>query len=231
MVAPQQMPSKPRAGDSNDSNKRVQEEEATISSQSRRRHSKVRWKDEINVDERPISQVNPDSLDTDQLSHSRPSLESIYRTMPSTPLRSYCTPVKEEVQFSLESCRRSSALKKNVAKSGADDPIAFGATGSFSAATASGRNAAAASSFENSLSQSRNKSRAPLLKVYESSVELNTGSQGHKHQSILERAKVFLLGKTSHAPAESLGNYTYVCKASRMMHHSYGMDGNIVDMF
>jgi hypothetical protein len=30
---------------------------------------------------------------------------------------------------------------------------------------------------------------------------------------------------------ELVGNYTYVCTALRMMHHSHGMDTSIIDIF
>jgi hypothetical protein len=69
----------------------------------------------------------------------------------------------------------------------------------------------------------------PSIHVY--ATPLNCDASQLRQKSILGKAKSMFLGENRGTKTKYIDNYTYVCGLSRMLHHSHGMDANIIEMF
>jgi hypothetical protein len=57
------------------------------------------------------------------------------------------------------------------------------------------------------------------------------GEHKSKGQSVVGKLKSLMMLRRSKSTGDLLATYTYICTASRMMHHSHGMDASIIDRF
>ena len=71
-----------------------------------------------------------------------------------------------------------------------------------------------------------------LLEIYTPSIDMEDQEPRRASGSFIKRMKKMLL-RHSHSTSSltSLDTYTYVDQNSRMLHHSHGVDGSIIDMF
>jgi hypothetical protein len=94
------------------------------------------------------------------------------------------------------------------------------------------------SSHDAILEDTRNRARAFMLRRASGSsslLQIYTFSQDEEPRkppsSFIKRVKSFIMRHTFSSSSGSMDIYTYVDQNSRMMHHSHGMDGFIIDMF